>query len=242
MQSIDRAMLITKMLVESPGGELSISELSKESGLPVSTMHRLLKAMQGHGLIGQDPSTKCYRLGTLWLEYGLKLYDTLDYVSEIRPVLEALSKEIGENVYLYKLTGKESLIIERLDYIQEDTLSVTNQIGLRTPLNEGAANIAMVSKFDKMAKEEVLNTLNEDKKQHYLSKINDVEEKGYVTMNDEIVTHTITIASPVLNTYKEVQGAVGITVVSFDLDDETVMQLGKAVRKTAAEINKKLGN
>ncbi len=63
-------------------------------------MHRLLKAMIKQGMVEQDARTKCYQLGTIWLEYGLQVYDSMDYVNKIRPDLERLMREVDESVYL----------------------------------------------------------------------------------------------------------------------------------------------
>jgi len=242
MQSIDRAMVIIKILVNSPTGEMTISELSKISHLPASTMHRLLKAMKKHGLIEQDESTKYYRLGSSWLEYGLRLYDTMDYVSAIRPELESLSKDLKENVYLYKLSGDESLIIERLDYMDEKKLRVTNQIGLRTPLSEGAANIAIVSKMDANKQKEIFLKMDNKKAQEYKSKISEMEKNGYVILNDEKINHTTTIAAPIVNLNQEVKGAISIIIVNFDMDEKRMLDFGQQIKNTAIRINQKLRN
>ncbi|MDQ7864513.1 helix-turn-helix domain-containing protein [Peribacillus frigoritolerans] len=96
MQSIDRAMNVIKVLVSNSSENwLSITELSQECDLPVSSMHRLLKAMSLHGLIQQDGQSKQYGLGNIWLEYGLRMYDKMDYISQIRPELEKADEQSG---------------------------------------------------------------------------------------------------------------------------------------------------
>ena len=71
MQSIDRAMTVAQILIESES-DLSITALSQKCELPLSTLHRLLKAMIKQGMVHQDEQTKLYSPGTVWLEYGLK--------------------------------------------------------------------------------------------------------------------------------------------------------------------------
>lgn len=116
MQSIDRAMNVIKVLVSNSSENwLSITELSQECDLPVSSMHRLLKAMSLHGLIQQDGQSKQYGLGNIWLEYGLRMYDKMDYISQIRPELERLMNKVEESVYLSQPIEMESLVIERID-------------------------------------------------------------------------------------------------------------------------------
>ena len=145
MQSIDRAMTVAKTLAaHTAENGVSISDLSKHCELPLSTMHRLLKAMIKQGMVEQDERTKCYRLGTIWLEYGLQVYDSMDYVTKIRPELERLGHEVDESVYLSRPAGLEAIIIERIDS-EKNTIRIYDQLGLRIPMHIGAANKAMLA-------------------------------------------------------------------------------------------------
>lgn len=137
MQTIDRAMQVIKVLVGNETKKwFSITDLSKECDLPVSTMHRLLQSMKNHGLIQQDPNLKHYSMGNTWLEYGLQMYDTFDFVGLIRPEMEKLMLEVEESVYFSKPIGLESLIVERID-CQQNPIRIYDQLGLRIPLNIG---------------------------------------------------------------------------------------------------------
>lgn len=116
MQTINRAMQVIKVLSKNDTRMwISITDLSKECDLPVSTLHRLLQSMKQHGLIQQDPDLKLYSMGNTWLEYGLKMYDTFDFVGLIRPEMEKLMHEVEESVYFSKPIGLESLVVERID-------------------------------------------------------------------------------------------------------------------------------
>ena len=84
------------------------------------------------GMVHQDEQTKLYSPGTVWLEYGLKLYDTMDYISNIRPELERLVREVDESVYLSKPLGIEALIIERIDS-EKNPIRIYDQLGIQNP-------------------------------------------------------------------------------------------------------------
>ena len=127
MQTIDRAMQVIKVLVGNETKKwFSITDLSKECDLPVSTMHRLLQSMKQHGLIQQDPNLKHYSMGNTWLEYGLQMYDTFDFVGLIRPEMEKLMLEVEESIYFSKPMGLESLIVERIDCQQIRSVYMIN--------------------------------------------------------------------------------------------------------------------
>ena len=145
MQTIDRAMQVIKVLAESETKKwFSITDLSKECDLPVSTMHRLLQSMIKHRLIQQDPNLKLYSIGYTWMEYGLQMYDSFDFVGLIRPEMEKLMHEVEESVYFSKPIGSEALILERIDCPQ-NPIRIYDQLGIRIPMHIGAANKVMLA-------------------------------------------------------------------------------------------------
>ena len=113
MQSIDRAMTIAKVLVTQENGFVYFRTSRRSVNFPLSTLHRLLKAMIKQGMVQQDKRTKSiasvqfgwnmvYKSMTQWIMLVL-----------IRPELERLMRDVDESVYLQQTLGMEALIIER---------------------------------------------------------------------------------------------------------------------------------
>ncbi|UOQ92347.1 IclR family transcriptional regulator [Halobacillus shinanisalinarum] len=241
MQSIDRSMKVIQLFMEKGTNQFfSISELAKECELPVSSMHRLLQAMIKHRMIQQDTDRKLYGLGSIWLEYGLKAYDTMDYISMIRPELESLMKAVEASVYLNKPVGNESIITERIDCIHQ-TIRVHDQLGLRSPLYKGAANLVILAYMSPLQSEKVLDSelINEDKTK-IINGLEKIRRKGY-EVTDEQTSGITTVAAPILNRFKEVEGSISIRVVSFHLDEEKLDHIIKNVLQTARVISGKMG-
>lgn len=242
MQSIDRAMKIVNVLIKSETNRFfSITELARKCELPVSSMHRILKAMIKHGMIQQDPERKLYGLGTVWLEYGLKVYDTMDYISIIRPELENLMRSAEASVYLSRPVGTESIIIERIDCVSQ-TIRVHDRLGLRTPMHIGAANKVMLAFMTRTTQEEMVRELvpEEDRSSFYegLDRIKtDRYAVSHVDGNDDIST----VAAPILNHFMEVVGAVSIRLVSYNLAEEKLNELTEEVVNTGSNISRKMG-
>ncbi|MEC5423206.1 IclR family transcriptional regulator [Virgibacillus sp. C22-A2] len=243
MQSIDRAMNIIHILLsKSPENKLSISELANETDLPISTLHRILRAMMKHRLIEQDPRTKFYGIGSIWLEYGLLIYDTIDYVSQTRPELEKLMKTLDESVYLYKPMGNESLIIERIDS-SSGAIRVYDKIGSRISMHIGASNHVMLAFMEQREMEKIVGSLIAPSEQEkFINYLNRIREKGYALSENELTEGTTSVAAPVTNHHGEVQGAVGIRFVNFNLTEDRTDFLIKNVCLAAKEISIKFGN
>ncbi|MEK5067423.1 IclR family transcriptional regulator [Sporosarcina sp. FSL K6-1508] len=243
MQSIDRAMIVAKTLaMQTAESGVSISDLSKQCDLPLSTMHRLLKAMIKQGMVEQDERTKCYRLGTIWLEYGLQVYDSMDYISKVRPELERLSHEVDESVYLSRPAGLEAIILERIDS-QNNTIRIYDQLGLRIPMHIGAANKAMLANMPSSKAIAILQKLLPIEQLAPVKvTLKKIIKQGYATSHGERTEGTSSVAVAILDGLGEVVGAISIGFVSFNLTEERMDFLIEKVMETGRRISEKLGS
>ncbi len=242
MQSIDRFMSVIEVLVsDSVENQLSITDLSKSCGIPISSMHRILKAMGKHNLIQQDEKTKMYSLGNIWLEYGLRMYDTMDYISKIRPELERLMHTVGESVYLSKQIGMESLVIERIDNVN-NPIRVYDLLGTKTPLHIGAASHAILANMHPMEAQEMIDALlPEQEKQALMKQLATVRTNGYAISHAASTEGISSVATPVRDHFGEIQGALSIGFVNFNLTDNRLDFLVENVLETGKRISSLLG-
>ncbi|MFC4803116.1 IclR family transcriptional regulator [Neobacillus sp. GCM10023253] len=242
MQTIDRAMQVIKVLAGSDTKRwFAISELSKECGLPVSTLHRLLQSMKQHGLIQQDSDSKFYSMGNAWLEYGLQMYDTFDFVGLIRPEMEKLMKIVEESVYFSKPNGLESMIVERID-CPNNPIRIYDQLGIRIPLNIGAANKVMLAHMpQKEAISNVYSLVTEDEREAFLKLLREIRKQGYGESHGERTPGTSSVAAPIFNHQNELIGAISIGYVDLNVTEERKSLLIKKVIEYGLRISEKLG-
>ncbi|TCP29622.1 IclR family transcriptional regulator [Scopulibacillus darangshiensis] len=242
MQSIDRAMQTIEVLASNDIKKwFSITELSKACDLPVSTMHRLLASMKKHGLIQQDPELKLYSLGNTWLEYGLQLYDSLDFVSLIRPEMEKLMIEVEESIYFSKPFGLESLVVERIDCLT-NPIRINDQLGIRIPMNIGAANKVMLAHMPQDEAVKIVNALlTGEEKDAFVDLLNSTKQKGYGISHGEKTQGTSSVAAPVFNQLRELIGAISIGYVNFNITEERQNLLIEKAVAFGMRISSKLG-
>jgi IclR family KDG regulon transcriptional repressor len=243
MQSIDRAMTVAGVLAtHTAENGVTISDLSKQCELPLSTMHRLLKAMIKQGMVEQDERTKLYQLGMIWLEYGLQVYDSMDSLSNIRPEMEQLMHEVNESIYLNKPAGLESVIIERIDS-ENNSIRIYDQLGLRIPMHIGAANKAMLANMPSSKSASILKRLLPIEQLATVEiTLKKIKKQGYATSHGERTEGTSSVAVAVMDGFGEVVGAVSIGFVSFNLTDSRMNFLIEKVMDTGKRISEKLGS
>ena len=103
VQSIERAFDLLEMLADA-GGALGLSELANASGLPLPTVHRLMRTLVNRGYVRQETSRR-YTLGSKLIRLGETSSRTLG--TWLRPFLAQLVRLTSETANLAMLDGDE---------------------------------------------------------------------------------------------------------------------------------------
>lgn len=101
VQSVGRVIDLLELLAEAPG-EVSLARLAGASGLPPSTVHRLMATLVDRGY-ARRLSSRAYVLGPRLIHLGERSASTLGTLA--RPHLSRLVDEIGETANLALLDG-----------------------------------------------------------------------------------------------------------------------------------------
>ena len=132
VQVFDRADGLLSILA-SQHAPVNLKFLASESGLHVSTVHRILGALSSIGLVEHQPGG-VYRLGLRWLEYGNLVRERLEVRDVARPFIEALHNTIGEPVNLAIRDGDEIIYLDRA-FVNASRIRVVYRVGSRAPLH-----------------------------------------------------------------------------------------------------------
>ncbi|WPK11995.1 IclR family transcriptional regulator [Lysinibacillus louembei] len=242
MQLLERAMTITKILASKANDAgMSISELSTKCDLPLSTLHRILQAMIKQGMVVQDSQTKHYHLGTIWMEIGLQVYDSMDYISKIRVELEQLARLVGESVYLNKPADLDTIIIERIDN-PTNPIRIYDQLGIRVPMHIGAANKAILAALPPQRAKEILQQLvSKEEMERIETQLEQIKAQGFAISHGERTAGTSAIAVAIFNGFGDIVGAISIGFVSFNISTERIEQLTHQLITTGRQVSMKLG-
>jgi IclR family acetate operon transcriptional repressor len=110
VQSIDRAIDLLEMLADA-GGALGLSELAASSGLPLPTVHRLMRTLVNRGYVRQETSRR-YALGSRLIRLGETSSRMLG--PWLRPYLAQLVQLTGETANLAMLDGDEVVYVAQV--------------------------------------------------------------------------------------------------------------------------------
>lgn len=96
VQSVERAAELLELLADA-GGESALSELAATTGLPLPTIHRLMRTLLQLGYVRQLPSRR-YALGPRLIRLGEGAGRQLG--ADARPFLTEIAGELGESANL----------------------------------------------------------------------------------------------------------------------------------------------
>ncbi|MGA3152315.1 MAG: IclR family transcriptional regulator [Streptosporangiaceae bacterium] len=108
---LDRSVALLDLLADGPR---SLRWLADASGLPRPTAHRLLVALEAHGLTARDQAG-AFRLGPRLTELAARADPALELASLAGDVLARLHDATGESVQLYVRSGDRRLCIAARD-------------------------------------------------------------------------------------------------------------------------------
>ncbi|MBU2960358.1 IclR family transcriptional regulator [Citreicella sp. C3M06] len=143
-QSLHRAVAILRLVAANAQSGIRLSELCKRTGLARTTVHRMLGALVGEGLVEQDADTDLYHLGReAWL-MGLAAQGRFGMETVAAATLARISAQSGDIALFLVRSGTHAVCIAR----EEGSYPVrthTAQVGGRYPLGVGGGSLAILS-------------------------------------------------------------------------------------------------
>lgn len=110
VQSLERAFDLLERMADA-GGEVGLSELAGSSGLPLPTIHRLMRTLVACGYVRQQPNRR-YALGPRLIRLGEGASRLLG--TWARPYLARLVEETGETANMALLDGDEVVYVAQV--------------------------------------------------------------------------------------------------------------------------------
>ena len=107
IQSLLRAMELLELLKEA-NHKYSIAELSESTGLPPSTIHRILQTFCEKKYVIRDEHAHTYQLGPALISLGRAAADNVRIQDAALPILKNLSYCTREDSYLIRTTSRSS--------------------------------------------------------------------------------------------------------------------------------------
>lgn len=221
---------------------VTLSDISRRSGLSMTTAHRLTHELLGWQALERTESG-AYQLGTKMLELGTASGTAMRLRELAMPSLVRLHQMLrGLVVHLAVRDGVESVYVEAL---RSGTGIVrANRLGGRLPLHVTAPGIVLLAYADAAVQERVLSQslraftpLTETDPDALRALFSTIRATRTYLARSQVTMVTGGVASPVFGPDGEVIASVGIVVA---LEDHRLEECAPLVQATAKRISRAL--
>lgn len=245
-QALSKGLSLLTLIADAPH-PLPFGELSRYSGLPKSTLHRILQTLIEYRLVRTDEASQTYRLGTRLFEMAHQVWSDFDLRSAAEPELLRLREMAQETTRLGVLEGRDILIIDQRDHVQ--AMRLANGVGSRLPALATAIGKAVMSHRppEEMQRYLTATPLQPLTPHSILSpealqrELDLIKARGYAVSVEESALGVSGVAAPILDHRGEAIGAVSISGPSFRLPLERLHALGRDVIEAARRIAGNVG-
>ncbi len=207
-QAVDRAALLVSTVVESDE-PVAFAELAEGSGLPKSTVSRLLTALERTQLVERTEGGE-YVAGGLFARFASR-YESVELARVAQPVLRALGDITGETVNLGIPRGDTVLHVAQVD--STFLLGTRDWTGVEVPNHASAlGKVLLAAGVIRMTGSLIaLTDRTIADRAELATALNDVRRQGWAATVDELEVGLAGVAAPVFNGLGEVVAALGIS-------------------------------
>lgn len=238
VQSVVKALDLLEAL-GAAGGELGLSELSAEVGLPLPTIHRLIRTLVARGFVRQLPNRR-YALGAALMPLGEVARSMLSEWAE--PVLKGIVDALGETANLAVLDG------DRVTYVAQApsrySMRMFTEVGRQVYPHSTGVGKALLAELDDDVVRSLLsrtgmpaetgNTITDP--DVLVAELAHVREVGYALEEGEQELGVRCIAVPLPRTQMSVSISGPASRLTSDLVSRSVPVLSAAAAELADQL------
>lgn len=221
--------------------ERSVTEISRETGLPMATVHRLLTTLIEWGGVERHGRGH-YRLSMHVWRLGASAPQARVLRDIAMPFLEDLREATREVVHLAVLDGTQTLYLEKLSTRQAATVS--SQVGKRLPLHAtGPGKVLLAYSGPELLAQVITaglqritsSTIVDERRLR--TALAEIRRTGLAVSRDEITDGSSSVAAPVFGADRSIVASLAVVARSRSVDPASLAPL---VRVVASSLSRAL--
>lgn len=246
--SVDRAIDVLDILASSHR-PMGLAEIQRETGIPKSTLFRILTTMQARRLVECEDDGKRFKLGVKLWEFGNAFLRDVDLYSISFAHLKQLAHDTGESVFLGVLDESEVIYIQRME--SPKSVTVVRKLEQRAPAHctaTGEAILAFLPTNDlhwilENHELRAFNPKTVTDRDELERRLKTVRDEGVAVVDGEYNAEVLCISSPIFDSAHHPCASVTVAMLSAQVADnsERIEEVRSMVKTTANRISTELG-
>ena len=237
MSTTERIIDVFLLVANAPTA-LTAKEISQQSGLPSSTVYRLLGTLAQSGLVAQHEQGG-YSPGPMCLRIAANAASTSLLLAQAIPVMQTLALRSGESVALMLPLGKEAVCLEMIESTQSLRCSFSR--GRAQPLLRGASAKALLAHMLPAAQQEVISYFEATDvvPADFQAQLDQIRLQGYAVTESEVDAGVWGVSAPIFSR-QGLEGALSLMAPAVRAEQREAELVG-AVVQSAQEVSEQLG-
>ena len=212
----EKTMLLMELLAisEEP---LSLREMAGRTGIPRSTVHRIMQSLESFGWVEKDSSQGCYRpgMGFFFLAGQENAFESLLALG--LPVMKQLVEKTGQTALISVLQGYQGRCVASVP--SPRAVQFVAKKGMVFPLNGGATGKILLAYapealrhfvlFEHPLKKHTEKTVTDPHK--ILRELQEIRLRGYAFSTEEFMPRTAALSVPLFDEEHRFLGQLGIS-------------------------------
>lgn len=223
---------------------LTVTEISQQLGLPLSSTHNLLQRLVKVEAVLVTPDLR-YSIGGRAVRYGIRIIEGLNLRAVARRHLQDLARLLGEDVYLAERFGDRIVYTDRVAGHRPVKLDI--QLGQSLLLHAtsvgklfAAHHEELCAKMLERERPRLTPTTLVDPEE-LQQELRQIRAQGYSVSRQEAVTGIVGVAVPVRDTSNRVVAAIHLSALAAHWEPETEKAWLVQTTATAEAVEKNLG-
>ncbi|WP_179118266.1 IclR family transcriptional regulator [Saccharothrix sp. ALI-22-I] len=248
MSTAPKPNAVTKvvLVLEALSSGYRISEISRKTELPTSTVHRILQELAGLGWVRVDAEHR-YLPGVRLMSLAGQAATGSGITQIVRPVLQRLCSSTGHTVHFALRSGEEAVYVDKLQ--GDRAYAMRSRVGLSIPLHSTAIGKAILAGLPEDEVRDILtrtplkamtsHTITDPDR--LIAHLTLIADRGYAVDDKENEEHTRCIGAAILDHNAVPVGGISVSALAFDVDRTKVRTYAPLVVAAAREASQALG-
>ncbi|MGL4280460.1 MAG: HTH-type transcriptional regulator BhcR [Albidovulum sp.] len=244
IRSLDRALMILKVVAESGG--LTLSELAQRTDQSAPTVYRVLTTLQSHGFAEMEEPGQRWHVGGGAFRVGSEFLRRTRIVDRARQPMDRLMRATGETANLGAEMRDQVLFLSQVE--THETIRAFFPPGTVGPMHVSGIGKALLAWYppDRVARIAALGlpcftersigdlaTLERD--------LALTRQRGFALDDEERNVGMRCIAAPIFNAHREPVAGLSVSGPAFRLPPDQWAAIGALVRRAADEVTETTG-
>ena len=222
---LDRAI---DVLDAVEAGARSFTAIADATGLTKPTSHRMITALQAHGLLMHVDGVG-YALGPRLLDLASTALRELPLRQLAHPALEQLARTTGESAQLYVRHGDRRICVDAVE--SENELRTIVQVGASLPLERGSAGKVFLA-WGPPSDEDV---------EDIVQSIAATRRRGWADSYGEREAGVASVSAPIFGPHDHLLAAISVSGPRSRLAPLRAKRYGPAIVAAAKQVERLLG-